>query len=160
MPNRSAKTKEKKSFAFRIKMGDYEVELNGEHEEVVKTIKQLPSLMVDVYKAFEGSKPKTTATLTVKTAPAKKEVAVEKYPKIPHTKNCSEALLSVVATDWGKWRPHTVKELKEAFKANGLRYPGRTLAGVLTSLVKKGKVRRWKTDAGYVYILAEEEILS
>jgi len=27
-------------------------------------------------------------------------------------------------------------------------------------LVKKGRVRRWKTDAGYVYILAEEEVLA
>jgi len=27
----------------------------------------------------------------------------------------------------------------------------------LLRIVKKGKVRRWKTDAGYVYILAEKE---
>jgi hypothetical protein len=26
--------------------------------------------------------------------------------------------------------------------------------------VRKGKVRRWKTDAGCVYILAEEELLA
>jgi hypothetical protein len=50
--------------------------------------------------------------------------------------------------------------LKEALKANGLRYPGRTLAGVLLGLVRKGEVKRWKTDAGCVYILAEEEVLA
>jgi hypothetical protein len=27
-------------------------------------------------------------------------------------------------------------------------------------LVRSGKVRRWKTDAGYVYILAEKEELA
>jgi hypothetical protein len=148
------------SFAFRVKMGEYEVEINGNHEEVLKTIKELPSLMADVYKAFEGLKPRTTATLTVKKAAAKKETPARKYPKILRAKSSSEAILNVLETDWGKWRPRTVSELKEALKANGLRYPGRTFSGVLTGLVKKGKVRRWKTDAGYVYILAEEENLA
>ena len=145
-------------FAFRVKMGDYEVEINGDREEVLMTIKELPSLMVDVYKAFEVSKPKATATLTVKTAAAKGEAPVEKYPKILRVKSCGDAVLKALETDWGKWRPRTIAELKEALKANGLRYPGRTLSGVLLGLVRKGKVRRWKTDAGCVYILAEEEV--
>lgn len=160
MPSRAIKRMSKGSFAFRVKMGEYEVEINGDREEVLKTIRELPSLMAEVYRAFEASKPKTKATLTVKTAAAKEEAPVQKYPKILHVKSCSEAILNVLATDWGEWRPHTVTELKEALKANGLKYPGRTLAGVLTGLVKKGKVRRWKTDAGYVYILAEEEVLA
>jgi len=147
-------------FAFRVKMGDYEVEINGDREEVLKTIKELPSLMADVYRAFEVSKPKTMATLTVKTAAAKAETPVEKYPKILRVKSCGDAVLKVLETDWGKWRPRTVAELKGALKANGLRYPGRTLAGVLLGLVRKGRIRRWKTDAGCVYILAEEEVLA
>jgi uncharacterized membrane protein len=47
-------------------------------------------------------------------------------------------------------------EIIEALKANGVHYPATTLSGVLMWLVKKGKVRRWKTDEGYVYILAEK----
>jgi len=31
---------------------------------------------------------------------------------------------------------------------------------VLAGLVKTEKVRRWQTDAGYVYILAEKEALA
>jgi hypothetical protein len=147
-------------FVFRVKLGDFEVEINGDREEVLKTIKELPGLMVDVYKAFEASKPKATATLTVKTAGGKGEAAVEKFPKVLRVKSCGEAVLKVLETDWGKWRPRTVAELKAALKANGLRYPGRTLAGVLSGLVRKEKIRRWKTDAGYVYILAEEELLT
>jgi len=160
LPSRMVKGEQKGNFAFRVKMGEYEVEVNGTREEVLKTIKELPSLMAEVYKAFEGLKPRTTATLTVKTAAAKEKTPVQKYPKILHAKSCSEAVLNVLETDWGKWRPRTFAELKEALKANGLRYPGRTLAGVLLGLVRKGKVRRWKTDAGHVYILAEEEILA
>jgi len=159
--NRVVKGALKGVFGFRVRMGDYEVEINGDREEVLKTIKELPSLMADVYKAFEVSKPKTTATLTVKTAAAKEEEAsVEKYPKILRVKSCGDAVLKVLETDWGKWRPRTIGELKEALKSNGLRYPGRTLSGVLLGLVRKGKIRRWKTDAGCVYILAEEEVLA
>jgi len=159
MPSRVVERMAKGSFAFRVKMGDYEVEINGEREEVLRTIKELPSLMTDVYKAFEVSKPKATATLTVKTAAAN-EAPRQRYPKILHAESCSDAILSILATDWGKWRPRTVNELKEALKANGLHYSGRARAGVLMGLVRKGKVRRWKTDAGYVYILAEEEDLA
>lgn len=158
--NRVVKGVLKGVFAFRVRMGDFEVEINGDREEVLKTIKELPSLMADVYKAFEVSKPKTTATLTVKTAGAKEKAAVEKFPKVFRVKSCGDAVLKVLETDWGKWRPRTVGELKGALKANGLRYPGRTLSGVLLGLVRKGKVRRWKTDAGCVYILAEEEVLA
>ncbi len=147
-------------FVFRVRMGEFEVEIGGDREEVLDAIRELPGLMADVYRAFEGSKPKTKATLTVKKAAGKEEVPVQEHPRILPPKSCSEAVLSVLETDWGKWRPHTFAELKEALKANGLKYPGRTMSGVLLGLVKKRKVRRWKTDAGYVYILAEEEALA
>ena len=148
------------NFAFRAKIGEYEIELGGTREEVIKTIEELPSLMTHVQKAFETVRPKTVATLTVKSESAKEETSKAKYPRILQTENCDEAILRILETDWGKWRPRTIDELKEALKANGLDYSGRILAGVLMGLDKKGKVRRWKTDAGYVYILAEEEVLS
>jgi hypothetical protein len=85
---------------------------------------------------------------------------MQKYPKILRTAKCDEAILRILETDWGKWRPRTVTELKDALKENELKFSGRILAGVLMGLVRKGKVRRWKTDAGYVYILAEKESLA
>jgi hypothetical protein len=149
-----------RGFVFRVKMGEYEVEINGARDEVLKTIGELPALMPDVYKAFEGLKPKTVATLNVKQEAAKEEALKQKYPKILRTKKCDEAVLKILETDWGKWRPRTVEELKEALKANELSFSGRMFAGVLMGLVRKGKVRRWKTDAGCVYILAEKEALA
>lgn len=160
MPSKTVKRVAKGGFAFRVKIGKYEVEINGERGEVLETIRELPGLMTDVYRAFESSKPKTKATLTVKTATAKEETPAQKYPRILRAKSCSDALLKILESDWGKWRPRTIGELKDALKANGLRYPGRALAGVLLGLVKKGEVKRWKTDAGCVYILAEEEVLT
>jgi len=148
------------SFVFRVKMGECELEIDGTREEVLKTIGELPSLMSDVSRALEGLKPKAVATVTVKAEEAKKETVAQKYPRILRTEKCDEAVLRVLETDWGKWRPRTVAELKGAFKANELSFSGRVLAGVLMGLVRKGRVRRWKTDAGYVYILAEREQLA
>jgi len=143
-------------------MGEYEIEMHGTREEVFKTVEDLPKLMANVHKAFESVKPKTVATLTVKTAAsaAKQETKTENYPKIVSTENCDEAVLRILETDWGKWRPRTMDELKEALAANGLSFTGHVLTGVLMGLVKKGTVRRWNTDAGYVYILAEKETLN
>jgi len=150
-------------FSFRVKFGECEVEVRGSRSDVLETIKELPNLMLDLNKAFENLKAKAAATVTVK-APAtvatvKAESPVEKYPKIPKVESCSEAILKVLESDWGKWRPRTVTELKEALAANDLHFPGRILAGDLLALVRKGVVRCWRTDKGYVYILAEKEAL-
>jgi len=147
-------------FGFRVKMGEYEVEINGTREEVLKTIEELPDLASNVYKAFESLKPKAVTTLTVKKEAAREEAPKQAYPKILRTDKCDEAVLRILETDWGKWRPRTIAELKEALSANELDFSGRILAGVLLGLAKKGAVRRWKTDAGHVYILAEKEALA
>ena len=154
-----------KGFVFRVKIGEYEVEIGGSREEVLKTVEELPNLMGGVRDAFESVKPKTVATLTVKTgaapvAAAKEERVTQKYPKITRTDKCDEAVLRVLESDWGKWRPRTVAELEDALKANDLEFSGRAVAAVLLGLVRKGAIRRWKTDSGHVYILAEKEELA
>jgi len=146
-------------FVFRVRLGEYELEICGTREEVLRTVGELPGLIGDVNKAFEGLKSRTGAKLTVK-AEADKEALLQKYPKVLRTEKCDEALLRILETDWGKWRPRTIIELKDALRANELNFPGRILAGVLMGLVRKRKVRCWKTDAGYVYILAEKEALA
>lgn len=161
MPSKTSK-KASGSFAFRVKIGEYEVELGGTRDEVMKAVEDLPTLMDNVQKAFEIAKPKTVTTLTVKTGQAKEETRTQKqdYPKIAPTQNCDEAIRALLESEWGKWRPRTMDELKDALKANGLDYTGRNFAKVLQELVQKGTVRRWSTDAGFVYILAEKETLS
>jgi DNA-binding HxlR family transcriptional regulator len=153
----------KRGFAFRIKMGEYEVEIRGTHEEVTKTIENLPSLVPNIHKAFETIKPKTIATLTVKTEAKPKPVTEEPaqaFPKIAAPKSCEEAIFRILETDWGKWRPRTVEELKDAMKANSLKYSDRVLSETLTLLANRGMVRRWNTNTGFVYILAEKKGLS
>lgn len=149
-------------FSFRFKVGDYEVEVKGSRGDVLEAIKELPNLMPNLGEAFENLKPKPPATITVKAAvPAvKEESPVEKCPKMSKAESCSEAVLRILESDWGEWRPRTMTELKEALAANNLRFPGRALAGELLGFVRKGVVRRWKTDKGHVYILAEKEVLT
>ena len=147
-------------FSFRIKIGDYEVEIRGTHEEVTKTIENLPNLAMSVHKAMENVKPKTVATLTVKTEPATKEepeAPARSYPKIAFPASCAVAIMRILQTDWGKWRPRTVDELKDAMKANNLKYGSRELTETLNKLAEKGSVRRWNTNTGFVYILAERK---
>ncbi|MEM1566802.1 MAG: hypothetical protein QW510_06980 [Candidatus Bathyarchaeia archaeon] len=148
-------------FAIRVRVGEFEVEVRGSRSEVLDTIRELPDLVPSLSKAFEGLKAKEAAvTVKVPASTVKVESPVERYPKIPKVDSCSEALLKILESDWGKWRPRTVTELKEALAANNLHFPGRTLAADLLALVRKGVVRCWKTDKGYVYILAEKEVLA
>jgi hypothetical protein len=150
LPNRKVKKK-------KIKEKD-----EGTHKEVTKTLEKLPNLITNVHKAFENVKPKTVATLTVKTEPPPKAKAMPKtpaqtYPKIKSATNCEDAVLRLLETDWGKWRPRTMEELKDAIKANKIKYTKRTLTKTLNKLADKGMVRRWSTNTGFVYILAEEK---
>jgi hypothetical protein len=151
-----------KTFAFRVKMGDYEVELGGTRDEVLKTIEMLPALMVSVHKGLEVVKPKTVATITVKTAASKekeKDLLRERFPIIPQADSVDESVLRVLGTDWGKWRPRTIDELRHALKANHVDCSAKSLSAILGTFEREGKVRRWKTDGGFVYILAEEEAM-
>ncbi len=149
--------RDRADLSFRVRIGECEVEIHGKREDILKTLADLPSLIDSVNKAFENAKPKKITTLTVKTEPPKEEDKSLKYPKISRTENREEAIMKTLETDWGKWRPRTIDELKEALKANAMDYHSRMLAKTLTGLVKKEKIIRWKTDSGYVYILAEKE---
>jgi hypothetical protein len=160
LPKKTVKEKKSEGFTFRIKIGEYEVEIQGTPEEVTQTLKDLPNIVANVHKAFENVKPKTVATLTVKTEPAAKAKETSKtpaqtYPKITAVVNCEGAVLRLLETDWGKWRPRTMEELNDAMKANKVTYTTRTLEGTLNKLADKGMVRRWNTNTGFVYILAE-----
>ncbi len=143
-------------FSLRVKMDQNEVEISGTQKAVLKITKDLPKLIENISKAFTHLNSEANAgkiPFKVRLTPKSSEM----YPVIKKAKNCSQAVLKLLKTEWGAWRPRTMSELTKALKANAIHFPSTTLSGVLTWLAKKGKVRRWKTDAGYVYILAEKE---
>ncbi|MCK4884590.1 hypothetical protein KAS24_00840 [Candidatus Bathyarchaeota archaeon] len=129
-------------FSFRVKIGQREIEISGTREEVMKTVEELPQLMETVSKAFESTK----------TGKETEQPAGSAYPSVSAS-GCSEAVLQLLRSDWGR-HPRGLTELGEALKANAVHYPSTTLSGVLAWLVRKNKIKRWKTDKGYVYVLA------
>jgi hypothetical protein len=129
-------------FSFRVKMGQREIEISGTREEVMKAIEELPQLMETVSKAFESTK----------TAKETEQPAGSAYPSVSAS-GCSEAVLQLLDSDWGK-QPRSLPDLGEALKANAVYYPSTTVSGVLAWLLRKNKIKRWKTDKGYVYVLA------
>ena len=130
-------------FSFRVKIGQQEIEISGTREDVIKTIEELPGLVASISKAFESTKNMGTAS----------ESVASTYPSISLSASCSEAVLKLLETDWGR-QARTLTELGEALKANAVHYPSTTLSGVLAWLLRKNKIKRWKTDRGYVYVLA------
>jgi predicted transcriptional regulator len=159
LQNRASK-KIHNGFGFRLRIGDYEVEITGACDDVLNTIRDLPNLVCNIDKAFEKLKPRKVATLTVKTESTEAQKrSSQQYPQIPPAEELDKGIVKLLETSWGKWRPRTIEELSEALKSNGMQHSTRTLASVLTELVKKEKIRRWNTNAGNVYILAEKEAL-
>jgi hypothetical protein len=127
---------------------EYEVSWNGGRihvqadtlAEVTKTIKQLRE---------------TNREVDVKdTHPAQ---VVSKFPSIPGTLGCSDAMQALLATEWGD-TPRTEKELDEAMQFNGLHYTHGAISSTLVSLFRdKGLLRRpMKKNGAYAYVLAHK----
>ncbi len=155
-------SKDSEAFLLRVKISEGEVEIRGTQQEVMQTIEKLPEILAKVNLAFECAKPKPSANLTVKIAEEPKPIKqteniAQKIPKIAITENADHALLRILESEWGKWRPRTEEELKGVLQASELKFSDRTLSGALETLSKKGLVRRWNTSAGLVYILAEKK---
>ena len=136
---------EQTPFHLKVKIGEMEVELEGEKQEVLSTLDDLKGIVDKVTIAF-NSAPKPEVRLVEK-------ADALNYPKIPRTNQCSEAVVSLLSTDWGR-TPRAIGELREAMDANAIFVPNTTLSGVLLWLVKKDKLRRWKDKRrGYLYVV-------
>ena len=145
---------EQTPFRLKVRIGEMEVELGGEKQEVLSTLDDLKEIVDKVTTAFDGS-PMTEAKLAELSVADEGEAL--KYPKIPRTNQCSEAVVNLLSTEWGK-TPRPIGELREAMEANAVFFPKTTLSGVLVWLVKKGQLRRWKDKKrGYLYVINEPE---
>ncbi len=138
----------KTPFHVKVRIGDKELEIGGSKEEVLSILDDLDSIVEKVTKAFNQKGFETQAR-------TKKNSEV-KYPKIQHTTQCSEAIVSLLETDWGK-TPRAIGELREAMEANAIFFPKSTISGVLSWQIKRGSLRRWKDKKrGYLYVINEK----
>ena len=144
-------------FSLRVRLEQREVEISGRREEVLQTVEDLPKLVAVISKAFveAGVKLGNTASIgSVSSLSSSSPSVSVVYPSVQSSRGCGDAVLKLLSTEWGRTAPRTLSELVDALKANALHYPATTLSGVLNWLVRKGEIRRWKTDKGYVYVLA------
>lgn len=139
-------------FTLRVKIGEQEIELRGSQEEVMKTLEDLDRIMTRVSRAFgDGLASKASEQVT-----SDDSITRAGYPSIGQKSRCSDAIVSLLKTDWGK-TPRTLFELKKGMEANAIHFPSSTLSGTLNWLVKKGRLRRWKgADKKYQYTLTSE----
>ena len=145
---------ERSPFRLKVRIGDMEVELGGDKEDVLSTLEDISSIVEKVTHAFE------VESLVLSEAPAQRKVeaaSILDIPKIGRTSKCGDAVVALLTTDWGN-NPRTISELREAMDANAIFFPKTTLSGVLVWLVKKGRIRRWKDKKrGYLYVINEPE---
>ncbi len=131
-------------FHLKVRIGDMEVELGGDKDEVLSTLDELSSIVGKLTNTFE-----VEATLMLD------------YPKISRRiSKCSDAVVALLTTDWGN-SPRTISELGKAMEANAIFFPQSTLSGVLIWLTKKGQIRRWKDKtkkaSHYLHMINEPE---
>lgn len=154
------------AFSLRVRLGQYEVEISGTREDVLRTVNDMPNLVAIISEAF--SKAQLTEaqsnnlggqSASHKSTPQSRSASVAAgYPSIQSSGGCSDAVVRLLSTDWGKMAPRTLPEIIEAMRVNAVHYPVTTLSGVLNWLVRKGRVKRWKTEKGYVYVLAQSNV--
>lgn len=155
-------------FSLRVRLGQYEVEISGSREDVLRTVHDMPNLVGVISEAFSKAQPLKTQSNDVSaqsadhvsTSQAGDSSIAASYPSIQSSGGCSDAVVRLLGTDWGKTAPRTLPEIIEAMRVNAVHYPVTTLSGVLNWLVRKGRVKRWKTEKGYVYVLAQPGVAS
>ena len=129
-----------------------EVEIGGLREEVLSTLDELSVIIDKVSESFrqEGNHKSRSKKIELPSE-------VQSFPQIPRTTQCSEAVTTLLNSDWGK-TPRSIAELREGMEANAVFFPKTTLSGVLVWLVKKGAIRRAKDKKrGYLYTLKAGE---
>jgi hypothetical protein len=143
---------EEKRFSIRLRIGNNEIEISGNHEDVMNAFQNISELVSKTSDAF-GQAPHQPATQYIE--PPQQNVVEESFPSIsidPATP-CPDAIVQILSTDWGKREPRTLGELLAAMKVNAIHYPEGTVKGRLTDLTKRGVLRRISSRKGYEYIL-------
>ncbi|MEM3736504.1 MAG: hypothetical protein QXJ75_00210 [Candidatus Bathyarchaeia archaeon] len=140
---------------IRLKIDGNEFQVEGSRETILSMIEaDLPRLIEAIYKVISKipstptSDGKRLETSLTQMTPEFEEA--EAYPSI-HAESCSDAIIALLSTEWGRRKPRALSEIMAALEANALHYSRRVIGFTLTRLTRRQKVRRWKTREGFVY---------
>src|SRR5213594_3579431 len=80
--------------------------------------------------------------------------SIGEYPQILGHIGCASGLRVILASEWGRMEGRTESEISNAFRANALHFPHGTISGLLTSLTRRGELRRiGKKGGSYAYVI-------
>jgi len=141
----------------RVKVGDSEVEVSGTEAEVMNTLSNVYEVVRKVAEALGAVQIHPVSTVSGEENSGLASTPVEEYPSLSLDPAiaCPEAIVKLLATEWGRKQPRALGELLEAMKVNAIHYPEGTVKGRLTDLTKRGVLRRIKGERGYGYILVK-----
>jgi hypothetical protein len=80
-------------------------------------------------------------------------------PQIPSMQGCSDAIRALMKTYWGK-QPKSMNDIKKALDANALYFSKGILSGTLTTMTKRGELRRVKEEGRWKYLSRSQDFLS
>lgn len=80
----------------------------------------------------------------------------ESAPRLPPVQGCSDAIRALVGTEWGK-QPRSMSEIQRALEANALHFSKGTLSGTLTTMTKRGDLRRVRKSGRWKYLSKETD---
>ncbi len=141
-----------KKLTMRIRRGQNEIEISGSKEEVMMTLRDLPSLVSAFNEAFSELGKEKLKETSIKQG-SLNEVALPNVAVSPDT-SCPDAIIKILSTDWGRKTPRKMRDILEAMKVNAIHYPIGTIKGRLTDMTKKGVLRRVRVNRAYGYLLA------
>jgi hypothetical protein len=120
--------------------------IHAEADSVVELEKIVRELRRGIRFESGGPTSRSSATSTEQNA--------QEFPQILDAVGCADAIRKLLMTPWGKAEARTEAELTSAMGANALHYGHGTISGLLTSLTKRGELRRLKKGRNYAYLVS------
>lgn len=137
--------KNKEHSRVLVRIGDFQVELEGTHGNVMKLMGK------DLFKFIRGLQETTKqVSSSVEVSP---EVAPEEeaVPPLGRPSTTIDALSQLFKTEWGK-KPRLLSDVMQALEANGLYYQKAVVARVLVDLIKKKELHRIGSKGSFQYV--------
>lgn len=129
-----------------MRIGDVEIELEGEHSRVIELMGGLS--LFDFIKELQ----ETVGELPPPTISEMPEAEAKEYaPPLGKPSSVTEALTTLFKTDWGK-KPRTLSEVMGVLETNGLYYRKAAVAKILVDLTKNRQVRRLGSRGNFQYV--------
>lgn len=73
-------------------------------------------------------------------------------PRMNSVEGCADAIRTLIESAWGR-QPRSMSEIKDALEANALHFSKGTLSGTLTTMTKRGDLRRLKKGGRWKYFV-------